>query len=79
MKYNYSNAEIKIIETISPSSLQLTTESIYPSTVFEMMAIQCFIENKTGPAVDALRRALKASRNCNPFRETPEYEELIKF
>ena len=79
MKYNYSETELKMIETISPSSLRLTTEAVCPSVVFEMMAIQCFIENKTGPAVDALRRAIKASRNCYPYRESPEYEELIKF
>jgi hypothetical protein len=38
-----------------------------------------FLNNKTGPAVEALRRAYKALRYCKPNRMTPEFEELIKY
>ena len=45
--------------------------------LLEMVAMDCFVENKTGKAVDSLRRCIKAGRQCHPYRMTQEYNDLI--
>jgi|WetSurMetagenome_2_1015567.scaffolds.fasta_scaffold30780_4 hypothetical protein len=38
----------------------------------------CFGNASTGKAVDSLRRCYKAICDCNPYRQTPEFEALIQ-
>lgn len=41
-------------------------------------AMECFIENKTGPAVESLRRCLIALVSGDVERETEEWDNLIQ-
>jgi hypothetical protein len=44
-----------------------------------MIGRKCFIADSQSIEVDSLRRCLKAIDNCNPYRGTEEYENLIEF
>jgi hypothetical protein len=79
----YSENELKMIQSISPHWHRLISEnkdsSIGPLAVYRVLVEQCFLENKTGPAVEALRRGLNAFNNGKVFRNTTEWESLISF
>lgn len=82
MKLNsYSDKEFAMIQAISPYWAKLISETngdFNPPNVLELVAREAFIENKTGPAVDSLRRCLKAFLNKKVCRMTPEFDELIQ-
>lgn len=81
MKTDYSDKEYAMIAAISPHWQSIIDRdldnSIVPPLVFEIVALDCFMENKTGKAVDSLRRCVAAVRKCNPYRRTPEFDALI--
>lgn len=76
----YSKKEMKMIRSISPNIADLaeSNETLSPVTILEMTARQAFIDDVKGPAVESLRRCMKSIRDCNPYRNTPEYEQLIQ-
>jgi hypothetical protein len=82
MKADYSEKEFKMIQACSPHWADIVERNVdsevFPVKILELVGMECFIENKTGKAVDSLRRCLKAMRDCSPYRETPEYEALIE-
>jgi len=83
MKQDYSEKEFEMIKLISPKWATLIKEggddSVVPPTVLRLLAEECFIFNKQGPAVESLRRCLKALLyDINVYRKTPEYEVLIQ-
>ena len=45
---------------------------------YKMIAEKCFIHDVRGVDVDSLRRCLRAIINCNPYRKTQEFDDLIK-
>jgi hypothetical protein len=81
MKTNFSKKELDMIEILSPNwydliknkRIEITSE---PS-ILEIIGMDCFLENKSGPAVDSIRRCLIALKKSNPYRLTEEYENLI--
>jgi hypothetical protein len=81
MKNNYSPKELWMIREISPHWYNIINEgrdsSIMPPNVLRILAEECFINGKTGPAVESLRRVLKAFHGGKIYRMTPEYEALI--
>ena len=77
MKENYSEGEFKLLNSLGFGNLIKQIENT-PS-VYRIAVEKCFIEDLKGPNVEALRRAYKAINKCNPYRMTPEFEELIKF
>lgn len=82
MKPNsYSDKEFAMIQAISPHWAKLISESkvdFCPPTVLEIVAREAFIEDMKGPAVESLRRCLKAFLKRNVYRMTPEFDELIQ-
>lgn len=82
MKTDYSEKEFEMVKQISPLWANLIESnrdsSIMPPQVLRILAEECFVFEKTGKAVDSLRRCLIANSNCNPYRKTPEYDNLIQ-
>lgn len=82
MKSDYSEKEFAMVKELSPYWAKLIeddkTSFCVPPKVLEVIALECFINNTTGPAVESLRRCVKACKNCKPYRMTKEYDELIQ-
>lgn len=82
MKSDYSDKEFTMIKELSPHWAQIIEEdkdsSFVPPRILEIIAMDCFINNTTGPAVESLRRCIKACKNCKPYRMTKEYDDLIQ-
>ena len=47
-------------------------------TLYRQASLKCFTHNITGNAVDSLRRCYIALEKCNPYRLTPEWDNLIQ-
>lgn len=82
MKSDYSDKEFAMVLALSPHWASIIEKdrdsSIMPPQVLEILARECFIDNTTGPAVESLRRCVKACMNCKPYRMTKEYDDLIQ-
>lgn len=70
-----------MIQDCSPHWASLIEKGVsltsIPPTVLDMVAMEVFLDNKQGPAVESLRRCINAVRNCSPYRMTSEYDALI--
>ncbi len=55
-----------------------TSITSVPPTVLDCVVMEVFLENKQGPEVDSLRRCVKALKNSELYRMTPEYDALIQ-
>ncbi|MFW6173076.1 MAG: hypothetical protein ACOC5T_04970 [Elusimicrobiota bacterium] len=77
-KTEYSEAEWKLIDYFGFRSFAESSSST-PFTLYREIALYVFLQDISGPSVDAARRALRAMNNCNPYRMTPEFDELISF
>ncbi len=79
----YSEKEFAMIEACSPYWATLIEGGVsvtsIPPNVLDCVAMECFLENKHGPAVDSLRRCVNALKNSKMHRMTPEYDALISF
>lgn len=75
----YSEAEAKLIKACGYSHLLELAKSCDMPTIYRICVVDGFINNHQGPQYDALRRAYKAIEECNPYRMTAEFDELIKF
>ena len=74
----YSDAEIKLINYFEIN--KDFYKHIAPPDVYNEMAIRAVSEGFSGPAVEAVGRALKAFRSgIGPFRLTKEFDDLIEF
>ena len=81
MKANFSKKEYEMISQLSPhwkSIIDNDAVDLPVVSVLEMIALDCFVKNTTGKAADSLRRCVDANKNGDPYRNTPEYEELIQ-
>lgn len=78
---DWSDAELKLIKALSPHWHKLVTSDVYfcPPTVYKVLVEDAFNNNSHGPAVEALRRCSNAIHKCNPYRMTPEFDELAKY
>ena len=78
--YNYSDAELKLINVISPNWATMIGNTIIdPPNLYKLLAVQVFINNRTGPEIEALRRVCKAIYGGLPCRHTPEFDVLCEF
>lgn len=82
MKHHYSQKEFDMIKACSPHWASLIEKGVtltsVPPAVLDCVVMEVFLENKTGPAVESLRRCVNAIKQCSPYRMTPEYDSLIK-
>lgn len=76
----YSNAEVNLIEKISPHWGDIITKSdINPPDLYKILAYEAFINNSSGPEFDALRRVCRAIYQCKIYRMTKEFDKLCEF
>lgn len=78
----FSKAELKLIEKCNPAwhdIIMSTEEEISPIRIYEHIALSLFMNNETGPHVDAIRRVIKALRTNSVYRRTPEFDELCRY
>ena len=74
----FSEAEIKMFEALVQGHL-LELNALNPLKVYTIAFGEAFTENKTGPPVEALRRAAKALSSVKIYRLTPEFDKLVAF
>jgi hypothetical protein len=75
----YSEAEKTLIKSISEHWYEIIHQTnIVPINVYRALAVTCFLENRTGPEVEALRRVVSAIEECKIYRMTPEFDDLCK-
>ena len=76
---DFSEKELLMIKVLSPHWHKMVTEVDFNEpTVLDILGKECFLEERKGPAVDSLRRCLKAISECKPYRKTKEYDDLIQ-
>jgi hypothetical protein len=71
-----SQAEFAMFAELGFSHLFHTNIAIM--AFYEIVVRDAFINNKTGPAVESLRRCAAAIEHCSPYRRTPEFDALIQ-
>ena len=74
----YSEAEWKLIDHFGYRDYA-SNSWIMPDGVYKEMAMHAFVNNISGPAVDALRRVVVALRGSKIYRLTSEFDELVDF
>lgn len=80
MYIKYSEAEQNLIKAISEHWYHVIhSTDMIPVTLYRILAVECFINNKQGPAIEALRKVCKAIEDCKIFRHTKEFDDLCKF
>lgn len=72
-----SDKEIALFKSLGYENLLFILDKD-PVGLYKMAAEKCFIEDRRGAAVDSLRRCMEALSKHNPYRLTPEFEELIQ-
>lgn len=80
MIIEYSPEERNLIKSLNSSYESLMEmENIFPKTLYEILGMECFMKNKSGANVDALRNVCHAIRDCKPYRMTEEFNQLCRF
>jgi hypothetical protein len=81
MKSDYSTKELEMIKILSPQwHYKIKTNDdafISPIDVLKFIALECFINGKSGLAVESLRKCLSALEGYKIQRRTKEYNALI--
>lgn len=77
---DYSKQEIKLFKELGfDRFLNIKYWQTHPVQLYEMIQRELFIKGTNGPAVDAVRRAVDAILNGDPYRLTPEFDKLIEW
>lgn len=76
-KLKLTDGERKILKELRCEHYTEIAVSI--DVIYKLVLENIFINDISGPAVDAFRRIFIAYRNCDPYRDTQEFEELAKF
>lgn len=71
----YSEAELKMFAALGC----VIQDDCSASRMYANAALLCFTNDLSGPAVDALRRGFITFGNTTVFRNTPEWDNLIRF
>ena len=80
-KDKYSAKEQAMFEALGFSDLMCHVD--IPPTLYDIAGLKCFVEGTEGPAVESLRRCLKALKDGWGetgeafYRMTPEFDNLI--
>lgn len=81
---DFSKKELKMVRSISEhwydliQNKKFCVDEVSPTRIFDMVAMDCFLDNKQGKAVDSLRRCLYNLKNCKIYRNTKEWDDLIQ-
>ena len=74
---NYSDNEIALFEDLGYFK-GISCENFDPVPLYRMAAVKAFLCDDRRPCVDRLRKACQAIENCSPYRQTKEFDDLIK-
>jgi len=74
MKFEYSEKEQELINFLGFSDI---APHIAQSSLYRIMIEDCFLKEKTGSAVESLRRVAKAFYENKVYRMTPEFDSMI--
>jgi hypothetical protein len=74
----YSDSEKKVFTKLGYSNL---LDYVQPVVLYRMAIEICFLDNLSGPVVDALRRGGNALLRNRPniYRMTEEFNKLVEF
>lgn len=72
-------AENKVLRKILPDYDRLVAINVRPNQLYAAAIKTCFMEEKTGPEVDALRRAVAYLDIEGNYRNTEEHNQLLRF
>lgn len=75
-KDDYSEKEQKLFEELK---LDIYYGDIPPATLYNMAAMNCFMENRQDKVSESVRRCVKAWHTCSCYRMTPEWDAMIEF
>jgi hypothetical protein len=73
MNPKYSDKEIKLFERLGYKDLLFSE----PYQLYQIVALDAFMNDKTGEDVDSIRKCLKAFKVGKPYRLTKEFDDLI--
>lgn len=73
----YTDAELKLFKKLGVDSRIL--DCVSPVTLYRSLALECFLEDRRGPEIAALRRAWRALENGSPLRKSLEFDKLIEW
>lgn len=77
----YSEKELALIKALSPHWYNLVMEGtdIPAPNIYRILIEDAFVNDKTGPAVESLRRIGKSLlQECKIYRCTKEFDDLIR-
>lgn len=75
----YSEKEIQMIKELGFLDLAIDTAgNLSELSMYRLMVQSVFIAGSAGPAVESLRRCMKAFVDCKPYRMTKEFDDLIQ-
>lgn len=78
--YEYSEAELRLIGAIDPTwGTKEAAGRVVPGWLYTSLAVKCFMKNRIGFEVNALRRVLTALQEGEVYRMTPEFDKLCEF
>lgn len=72
--HRYSDKEKELIEALGFTEIM---DMMGPIQLYNIMVSACFVEQRTGPAVESLRCCALTIMNSNPYRMTPEFDAFI--
>lgn len=77
MSDKYSQQEIKLFTALGYK--ELINTPIEPLRLYRLCVEKAFINNWSGPHIEALRKGFKSLGDCYPYRMTKEFDDLIAF
>jgi chemotaxis regulatin CheY-phosphate phosphatase CheZ len=76
----FSDAEKKLIQAIDPHWRDVIEKTTISSTqLYRILCMKAFLDDMTGPHVEALKRVSRAIESCTVYRLTREFDELCEF
>lgn len=77
MTNNYSEKELELFERLGYD--HLVNVYNFPPLIYRDIAYYLFMENRSGPLVESVRRCNKAIDNNSVIINTKEWDDLISF
>jgi len=75
---DYSKRERELLKFFGVAKM-IEARSMPVMAVYRSAMEQAFLDDMQGPEVESLRRCMRALQKGEPYRNTPEWDELIKF
>jgi hypothetical protein len=77
IKYNYTEKEIELFNSINPYYIKICAE-IPPPRLYEILTVEAFCKNLQGNNINSLRKCMSALKDSTVYRNTKEWDNLIQ-